>query len=79
MQHIQVDVAQSHEAYIPGPRAAFGCMKEHRVPGMFPHVHDIKGYLNMSDMGLRAARAKVLTTRIWLLGGDCHTHQVLNV
>ena len=30
-------------ASFSGPRAAFGCMKECRGPGMFPHVRDVKG------------------------------------
>ena len=30
-------------ASFPGPRAAFGCTKERRGPGMFPHVRDVEG------------------------------------
>ena len=32
-----------HIASFPGPRAAFGCMKESGGPGMFPHVRDVEG------------------------------------
>ena len=43
---------------------------------------DVDGSLERTYLGLKKARrAKVpgnFTTRIWLVGGDCHTHQALN-
>ena len=30
-------------ALFPGLRAAFGCTKERKGPGMFPHVRDVEG------------------------------------
>ena len=30
-------------ASFPGPHAAFGCTKECRGPGRFPHVRDVEG------------------------------------
>ena len=40
---IETGTRQFHNlASFPGPRAAFGCTKERRGPGMFPHVCDVK-------------------------------------
>ena len=38
LQYRNIDVASFR-----GPRAAFTFTKEHRGPGMFPHVRDVEG------------------------------------